>query len=446
MNKKGFTLIELLAVIIILGILMIIAIPSVTKYISDSRKSSYIDTAREIIGGARNMVNDGRLGMFDTNSTYYIPVSCIKTENASKSPYGEFTKAYIGVIYDGKGYKYYWISVDDAGQGVRNITPLDKLDTDDIESDLQDSDIEGVVTTTGIGSRSEIKILNCSTNTFDRQYHIDDTSHNVSEENGGESSSENTPSNIVCKPATTLHTAICNKSDAYGCNAEGQVGNGNTITYGTIVSGSPKAGDAYDCKVRIDGGYTERFYYIGSDGDNSILIYYKNMNDQTKYAYDSSGENYHGPRTGYQYLPSKDEWNNPRLIAPGTRSIKTESTTYPNTTNNGSNSIESFTYTNKAARFLTYQEVKTACKTTTIPNNGSLGSCIFLMENIGYYEKDSGTRSYGYWLETPCYSNFYYTFGVWGLSGGYLRVDYSNADKTTYGVRPVITIKTTDLG
>ena len=36
MNKKGFTLIELLAVIIILGILMIITIPSVTKYINDS--------------------------------------------------------------------------------------------------------------------------------------------------------------------------------------------------------------------------------------------------------------------------------------------------------------------------------------------------------------------------------------------------------------------------
>ena len=43
-DKNGFTLIELLAVIIILGILMIIAIPSVTRYISDSRKASYIKT------------------------------------------------------------------------------------------------------------------------------------------------------------------------------------------------------------------------------------------------------------------------------------------------------------------------------------------------------------------------------------------------------------------
>ena len=45
LNKKGFTLIELLAVIIILGVLMIIAIPSVTEYISSSRKSAMVDTA-----------------------------------------------------------------------------------------------------------------------------------------------------------------------------------------------------------------------------------------------------------------------------------------------------------------------------------------------------------------------------------------------------------------
>ena len=38
MNRKGFTLIELLAVIIILGILMLIAIPSVSSYINSSKK------------------------------------------------------------------------------------------------------------------------------------------------------------------------------------------------------------------------------------------------------------------------------------------------------------------------------------------------------------------------------------------------------------------------
>ena len=104
-KKKGFTLIELLAVIIILGILMIIAIPSVTSYINDSRKNAYVDTAKEIVSGTRNLVNEGKLGMYDTTATYYIPANYINTENALKSPYGEFLdkSAYVGVVYAGKG-------------------------------------------------------------------------------------------------------------------------------------------------------------------------------------------------------------------------------------------------------------------------------------------------------------------------------------------------------
>ncbi len=156
-SNKGFTLIELLAVIIILGILMIIAIPSVTSYISDSRKNAYVDTAKEIISGARNLVNDGKLEMFDTGTTYYIDAACIKTENGiAKSPYGEFTKAYIVVIYDGKGYEYYWTSVDDAGQGIKEIVKNDLLDSDQIESDLKDTDI---TTTRGVDGRSTIQII-----------------------------------------------------------------------------------------------------------------------------------------------------------------------------------------------------------------------------------------------------------------------------------------------
>lgn len=445
-KKNGFTLIELLAVIIILGILMIIAIPSVTRYINDSRKSSYVDTAKEIVSGTRNKVNDGKLGMFDTSATYYIPSSYIKTENASKSPYGEFTEAYVAVIYDGKGYKYYWISVDDAGQGVKNITPVDKLDEDDIESDLTSEMIKNTVEHTVIGERNKILILDPSDETWKEP--VGEITTHVSEEEGGGASSGNsgsgsgsgsTSSNVVCKKATTLHTKTCERA-SNGCGAT--IGNGNTITYGTLVSGTPKAGDAYDCKVTTDGDYTERFYYVGSEGNNSILIYYTNMNDQTTYAYDSSSQNYHGPRTGYQYLPDTSAWNNPGLIAPGTRAIKAEN-------GNGSTSggaIESFTYEGKAARFLTSQELVSACSSISTVGNyttGELDGCNWLMENVGYYEKDSGTRSYGYWLETPRSVN---TYGVWYVSGSTRYVDGSGASITSsYGVRPVITVLTSNI-
>ena len=52
-NKKAFTLIELLAVIVILGILMIIAIPSVTKYINKAKKEAYIKSVAQIVDAIR---------------------------------------------------------------------------------------------------------------------------------------------------------------------------------------------------------------------------------------------------------------------------------------------------------------------------------------------------------------------------------------------------------
>ena len=165
-QKKGFTLIELLAVIIILGILMIIAIPSVTKYINDSRKSSYVNTAKEIIAGAKNLVNEGKLGMYDTETTYYIPVSCIRTENGAKSPYGEFTngKTYVVVTYDGKGYDYYWLSLDETGQGIKTPVAYDELDEDDIMSDIKMDDV--VVQT--VNNTKYIEIFNESCSTSDK--------------------------------------------------------------------------------------------------------------------------------------------------------------------------------------------------------------------------------------------------------------------------------------
>jgi prepilin-type N-terminal cleavage/methylation domain-containing protein len=140
-KNKGFTLIELLAVIIILGILMIIAIPAVTTYISNSRKEAYVKSAKQIIAGARNLVNSGKLNAFDPKVAYYIPVSCIPSENGTESPYGKFEKAYVIATYTGNDYNYYWTSTDESQIGIKDIVAFDDLDIENVESSVKPDDI-----------------------------------------------------------------------------------------------------------------------------------------------------------------------------------------------------------------------------------------------------------------------------------------------------------------
>ena len=426
-KKNGFTLIELLAVIIILGVLMIIAIPSVTKYIDDSRKNGYVSTAKEVAGGVRNLIHSGELDLDDFDTTYYIDANCIATDNAYKSPYGDFVKAYVVVAASNDNYEYFWTSVDDAGRGVKGLINIDKLDSDNIESDILQTDI---TTDRGIDNRKYVVEVNSE---CQKGPSTERTGARINSLTGEEAYT-------VCRAATVLHTKTCERAESAGCGAT--IGNGNTITYGTLVNGSLKAGDAFDCDVNNDKTFnseTERFYYVGSNGNNSTLIYYTSISNQSTYAYDSSGENWHGPRTAYSYLPNTSTWSNPRLIAPGTRQIVAQNGT--GSTSGGT--LGNFTYTDKPARFLTYQEIANVCGSSGLSTTGYLDNCTWLMENIGYYERDSGARSYGYWLENPHSSSADKAYFVNGRARNV--GNYSSSDSTNRGVRPVITIKTSDI-
>ncbi|WP_422658542.1 type II secretion system protein [Paenibacillus sp. EC2-1] len=58
-DEKGFTLIELLAVIVILGIIAVIAIPMIGNILDKSKKDGDVATARQVYDAARMYVIGG---------------------------------------------------------------------------------------------------------------------------------------------------------------------------------------------------------------------------------------------------------------------------------------------------------------------------------------------------------------------------------------------------
>ena len=156
MNKKGFTLIELIAVILILGVLMLIAIPSVASYVNGARKSTYVTNIIQLIKGTEALINKNQIEIDDEETTYYVPSTCVLTEEGeAKSPYGKFDPAYVVVTFDGDNYHYYYTGRDEKGMGVPFITSSKKLTEDSIVSNVQSID-----STIGLKGKSSIIVFN----------------------------------------------------------------------------------------------------------------------------------------------------------------------------------------------------------------------------------------------------------------------------------------------
>ena len=368
-KEKGFTLIELLAVIVILAILMVIAVPKILNVIENSKKSA-------------------------AESSIKLVKDAIKTQVSSESMMGtNFTS-------------------DESGCYTFNF--------DDQTS----------------GNAKELQLKNKENITGTIKYCNGNFTNNTLVFDGQDMKT------IVCKRATKLHTEKCKQTDStYYCSGAGLTG--KTITYGNLgTKGKLKSGDAFDCDVNGDGTYdenTERFYYV-TDMDNSaaVLIYYNNVSNgkpsnSTTYAYDINGENWRGPRTAIEELPSTSEWRNVSLTS-SVRKIVTEKGTKTTT---GGTLPDSFSYTGKSTRLLTAQEINKACGITA--GNwiiGELDTCNYLMENTKYSNADN--TAWAWWLENPHSGSSSGACYVIGYDRDVSIHTVSNAGG--YGVRPAIEV------
>ena len=144
-NNKGFTMIEILTVVIILGVLMVLAVPSVSQYIVESRKETYVSTIRGYVNALKYKINNFEYSFGNKDTTYYVHVNNIPLEKGGDSPFGEWEDAYVAVTFNGVDHTYYWVSKDTAGYMVK-LKLAEDITVDDIvlESELLVSNRYGI--------------------------------------------------------------------------------------------------------------------------------------------------------------------------------------------------------------------------------------------------------------------------------------------------------------
>ena len=84
-NNKGFTLVETTAVIIILGVVLSIAVPSITNVVKSTNKNRMISDAETFISEVKEYVESDTIGNTPKDNKYKLVN--IKSK-LSKSPYG----------------------------------------------------------------------------------------------------------------------------------------------------------------------------------------------------------------------------------------------------------------------------------------------------------------------------------------------------------------------
>lgn len=131
-NSKGFTLIELLAVITIMGILMMVAIPSVSRTIENSRRDTFGDVTKAYVNAVRNAIladeitcNGVAASATETGTYYYkIDSSTDGTkdlmESGGTSSWGNakvqgYVK-WVKTVQDNKYKTLYYVSLRDTGK------------------------------------------------------------------------------------------------------------------------------------------------------------------------------------------------------------------------------------------------------------------------------------------------------------------------------------------
>ena len=126
---------------------------------TQEKNKTYSQTIISIMNSAKAMVEeqtpDSSEKYNNPDTTYFIPVNCIKGQESTKSPFGKLDHAYVVTAYEEDKNVYYFYGWDEKGNGFSEFTSLNDIKEDNIRSKNKDINFEK-----GIGARTRVITYN----------------------------------------------------------------------------------------------------------------------------------------------------------------------------------------------------------------------------------------------------------------------------------------------
>ena len=425
MNKKGFTLVELLAVIVILSIILVIAVPSVNRYIKQSKEKAYKVQISELLDAVESYANmNNEILPENDDEVIKITLGQLKIEgivkNDTKNPYNDkFFDDTLTFIIKKKGNRYTY-EIDEDTIKVRETTnnsPSIKLTGNTVVYYSINSSYQEEGSSAYDYNGKVISDVNVDSSSLDMSvkgvYYI---KYTATDSYG---------------TTTTVYRNVVVRDGAVSNLVSGQVYYYNPVTNVKCTSAEAVSttGTKTGCMKWysiLDNGTSEKMTLL-LDHNTTAKVAWASKADYiaaggTEAEYGSNGNNSKGPITALKQLESDTvSWNksiNPRLIE---ASEIATITGYPN-------------WNNKWYYFHTNS-------TTEYKGAAGTNKYAWLFDNTGscttYGCNVADPSTYGYWTGTAYSGN---SSNAWGVSSFGLLNDDTVNYAVIYGVRPVITV------
>ena len=166
-NSFGFTLIELLAAIVIMGVLMGVSVPAVTKVLRNSKNMTYVDDGIRLVSTFQQQMNkDNMMPVPGVHNCIAMNLTYLDNNTFDEAPYGgEYHRLYSFVVAKRENlsnYKYYVRLVEQLPSGDDGFRGIDLSEVDKLyESDAKDVSVKS------IGKSALYSLSDYSTNTGD---------------------------------------------------------------------------------------------------------------------------------------------------------------------------------------------------------------------------------------------------------------------------------------